>query len=227
MRILLVEDDYQLSNAISSSLRQSGYAVDTVGDGLAADSLLKRSEYDGLVVDLGLPALEGSQVIERVRKRRSEIPTIIITARDDVHDRVNGLDGGADDYLVKPFALAELEARLRALIRRRHFRSHAEISFENMRFDTTARRLFVKDQAVDLSAREMTLLELFIKNVGRVLSKEVILENICEHDETLGLNAIEVYLHRLRKKLEGAGVSIRTLRGLGYIFELTAVENVA
>lgn len=219
MRILLVEDDKILSDTLAQALRQSGYALDTVTDGSAADAALAQDGFDLVILDLGLPGLDGMQVLKRLRARKSNIPVLILTARDSLSDRVSGLDIGADDYLTKPFDLLELEARIRALIRRRHGLSDTLIVFGPLRYNTVDKSVTAHDHALDLTAREIGLLEILLLRAGRVVSKEHLAESLYEWDDEVGENAIEVGIHRLRKKLEPAGVNIRTVRGLGYLLE--------
>ena len=219
MRILLVEDDQVLCDTLARALRQSGYTVDTVADGTAADAALSQDGFDLVILDLGLPNLDGTQVIKRLRARKSTMPVMILTARDSVADRVNGLDLGADDYLTKPFDLLELEARIRALIRRRHGLSEAHIQFGPLTFSTVDKCVTANDRMLDLSAREVGLLEVLLLRAGRVVSKEQLAESLYGWDDDVGENAIEVGIHRLRKKLEPAGINIRTVRGLGYLLD--------
>ena len=219
MRILVVEDDSVLRDGLSRSLRNGGYAVEVADDGRLADQLLSVHSFDLVVLDLGLPGLDGLEVLRRLRRRASNIPVLILTARDSIVDRVNGLDVGADDYLVKPFELAELEARVRALMRRAQSVATARISHGALTLDTAARRAFVGEEALDLSAREVALLEALLLSAGRVVSKDQLADRLYGVSDEVGPNAIEVFVHRLRRKIEAAGVSIRTTRGLGYLVE--------
>jgi two-component system OmpR family response regulator len=219
MRILLVEDDSVLGNALVRTLRQAGYAVDWAEHGQAADLALHDQIYEAVVLDLGLPKIDGFEVLRRLRGRELITPVIILTARDALEDRIKGLDLGADDYLVKPFKLPELEARLRALIRRSHEVSTPVIRYGTLTLDTKARLFAVNDEPLALSLRELNVLETLLLRAGRVVSKEGLLEALCGWDEDVGSNAIEVYVHRLRKKLEPHGINIRTVRGLGYMMD--------
>jgi two-component system, OmpR family, response regulator len=219
MRILVVEDDSVLRDGLTRSLRSAGYAVEVADDGKLADQLLSVHSFDLVVLDLGLPGLDGLEVLRRLRRRASNVPVLILTARDSVDDRVNGLDVGADDYLVKPFELAELEARVRALMRRAQSVATARINHGALTLDTAARRAFVGEDALDLSAREVALLEALLLSAGRVVSKDQLADRLYGVSDEVGPNAIEVFVHRLRRKIETAGVSIRTIRGLGYLVE--------
>ena len=219
MRILIVEDDPALADGLVRSLTQSGYAVDCATQGAMANTLLQDSVYDLAILDLGLPQMDGTEVLRRLRQREGKTPVLVLTARDAVEDRVIGLDLGADDYMTKPFDLSELEARVRALIRRGQLGSNTSLTCARLMLDTAARRAFVEGVALDLSAREIGVLEVLMLRHRKVVSKEQIMEALCKWDEDLGGNAIEVYIHRLRKKLESSGVRIRTIRGLGYLLE--------
>lgn len=220
MRILLAEDDMVLKDGLMRSLRMSGFAVDAVDNGSDADLALGTpNEYDLLILDLGLPKMDGLEVLRRLRRRDQRLPVLILTARDAVTDRVSGLDFGADDYLTKPFDLPELEARVRALIRRGQGGEGGEVRQGELRLDIAGRRAFINDQALDLSARELGVLEVLMLRADKVVTKEQLAEKLCGWDDEVGDNAIEVYVHRLRKKLGPAHVSIRTIRGLGYLLE--------
>ncbi len=227
MRILVVEDDPVLRDGLCRSLRHAGYAIDAAEDGKLADELLSVHAFDLVVLDLGLPGIDGLEVLRRLRRRASTVPVLILTARDAVEDRVAGLDFGADDYMVKPFELAEFEARVRALVRRAQSATTARISHGALTLDTAARRAFVGDVALDLSAREVALLEALLLSTGRVVSKDQLADRLYGVSDEVGPNAIEVFVHRLRRKIEPAGVAIRTIRGLGYLVEKPAVAELA
>ncbi|GAA5233926.1 response regulator transcription factor [Verticiella sediminum] len=216
MRILIVEDDSILADGLSRSLRQGGYAVDAVHDGLAADAALGAQQFDLLILDLGLPGLSGQEVLRRLRARDSRMPVLILTAADSVEQRVQGLDLGADDYMAKPFSLSELEARVRALTRRGAGGGAAVLRHGRLAFDQVGRVVSIDNQMLDLSAREISLLEVLLARNGRMVSKNQLVDHLCEWGEEVSTNAIEVYIHRLRKKLEPGGVRIMTVRGLGY-----------
>lgn len=219
MRILIVEDDPALADGLARSLGQSGYAVDCVANGEQASTMLQEAIYDLAILDLGLPRLDGTEVLRRLRQRGGKTPVLVLTARDAVEDRVLGLDLGADDYMTKPFNLVELEARIRALIRRGQLGSNMSMVCGELVFEPTARRARCGQAPLDLSAREIGVLEILMLRQGKVVNKEQIMEALCSWDEDLGDNAIEVYIHRLRKKLEMSGAHIRTIRGLGYLME--------
>ena len=219
MRVLVVEDDSVLAAALTRALTQATYAVDLVGDGETANEALASNPYDLVVLDVALPKLDGLAVLKRLRDRRSQVPVLILTARDTLDDRVEGLDLGADDYMTKPFDLPEFEARVRALLRRAHYSGGGSMTHGKLRFDTAARRLFHADQPVDLSARELALVELLLARQGRVVSKEQIIDQLFGFGEDVGSNAIEVCVHRVRRKLEPFGVDIRTVRGMGYLLD--------
>lgn len=218
MRILLAEDDPVIADGICRALRRGGCAVDHVADGMEADAALAGQIYDLLILDLGLPRMNGIDVLKRLRARKSAQPVLILTAQDGVDDRVRGLDAGADDYLTKPFALPELEARVRALTRRGTGQPRC-IEIGQLSYDQADRVVKIGGQLVDLSAREIGLLEIFLLRVGRLVSKDQLVDHLCGWGEEVSSNAIEVYVHRLRKKLEDSGVRIVTVRGLGYCLE--------
>lgn len=219
MRILLVEDDPILADALSRALGQSAYAVDVVGDGAQADAALALEIYDLAILDIGLPGLNGLEVLQRLRARKSHVPVLMLTAFDTLADRVKGLDLGADDYLAKPFDLPELEARVRALIRRGSANPTPSLHHGRLRLDSAARRVYHDEQPVELSAREFAVLELLLMREGRVVSKEHMVNHLYGWGDEVGANAIEVYVYRIRKKLEPLGCEIRTVRGMGYLME--------
>ena len=216
MRILVVEDDRLLADGLIRALRDAGYAADSVSDGRAADTALMTQQFDLVILDIGLPGLDGFEVLKRARERKLDVPVLILTALDAVENRVRGLDLGADDYLVKPFELTELEARVRALTRRARGNSATLIIHGELTYDPRQRAASAGGQALELSAREIALLEIFLTRPGRVVSKEQIIDLLCQWGEEVSANAVEVYVHRLRKKLEPASVKLATLRGLGY-----------
>jgi len=219
MRILVAEDDAILADGVSRTLRQSGYAVDWVKNGAEADSALDTDDFDLLILDIGLPRKSGLEVLKRLRSRKSAMPVLILTALDSVNDRVAGLDCGADDYLAKPFELAELAARVRALTRRGMAGGSTTLNHGPLSYDQIGRMARLNGAALELSAREVSLLEIFLQRAGRLVSKDQLVGHLCEWGEEVSGNAIEVYVHRLRKKLEPGGVRIVTVRGLGYSLE--------
>jgi two-component system OmpR family response regulator len=219
MRILIAEDDAVLADGLTRSLRQSGYSVDGVKDGAAADAALTTGQFDLLILDIGLPKLSGFEILKRLRGRDSKLPVLILTALDGVDDRVRGLDLGADDYLAKPFKLAELEARVRALTRRGNAANSTVLRHGDLTFDQIGKTAELRGQALELSARELALLEIFMQRPGRMVNKEQIVDLLCQWGEEVSTNAVEVYIHRLRKKLEPGDVRIATVRGLGYCLE--------
>ncbi|BAN22224.1 Two component transcriptional regulator winged helix family [Caballeronia insecticola] len=219
MRILIAEDDSILADGLVRSLRQSGYAVDHVRHGVEADTALSLQPFDLLILDLGLPLMPGLEVLRRLRARNSQMPVLILTAADSVDERVKGLDLGADDYMAKPFALNELEARVRALTRRGAGGGPTVVKHGSLSFDQVGRIATIGDQVIDLSARELGVLEVLLQRTGRLVSKEQLVNHLCEWGEEVSNNAIEVYVHRLRKKIEPSGAKIITVRGLGYTLE--------
>ncbi|HMV18389.1 MAG TPA: response regulator transcription factor [Rhodocyclaceae bacterium] len=214
MRILLAEDDPQLGDGLTVGLRQAGFTVDWVRDGQAADVALQAEAFDLLVLDLGLPRLGGLDVLARVRGRGQAVPVLILTARDAVGDKVAGLDGGADDYLVKPVDLDELAARIRALIRRSAGRSAPLLVWGELVLDPAARRLTRAGEPVELSGREFALLQMLLEGAGRVLTRSQLEQSLYGWGDEPDSNALEVHIHHLRKKL--GSELIRTLRGVGY-----------
>lgn len=220
MRILVVEDDAILADGIVQALRQCGYAVEHTNNGQKADELIEGADYDTVVLDLGLPHMDGLEVLKRLRARKEACPVLILTARDTLEDRIAGLDLGADDYLIKPFKLPELEARIRALLRRRYFTNQTELVVGTLRFDSNTRQAFLDGEKIAFSVRELDVLEVLLKNLGQIVNKNKIIDSLCGwNNEPVTLNAIEVYISRLRKKLEPAGFKLKTIRGLGYLLE--------
>ncbi len=225
MRILIAEDDPVLADGLCRSLRRAGYAVDHVKTGGEADSAVSTQQYDLMILDIGLPKMSGHEVLKRLRARTSgvnaKLPVLILTAMDGIEERVRGLDLGADDYMTKPFELAELEARVRALMRRGFAGAPTLIQNGALSFDVSGRTAYLNEQPLELSARELGLLEILVRRAGRLVSKDQLVQHLCEWGDEVSTNAIEVYVHRLRKKLE-PGASIATVRGLGYCLERAA-----
>lgn len=218
MRLLIAEDDAIIADGLCRSLKSSGYAVDRAANGVEADTALIANNYDLLILDLGLPKLSGLEVLKRLRARHSQLPVLILTALDGTSDRVKGLDLGADDYMAKPFELPELEARVRALTRRSSGTTPT-VQCGALVYDQVSRTAELAGQLLDLSARELGLLEVLLSRAGRLVSKDQLVDHLCGWGEEVSHNAIEVYVHRLRKKLEPGGVRIATVRGLGYCLE--------
>ena len=215
MRILLAEDDDLLGSGLRAGLAQHGFAVDWVRDGVAADRELLTGNFQAAVLDLGLPRQDGMDTLRAVRAQQNRTPVLILTARDAIDARIHGLDGGADDYIVKPVDLGELAARLRALIRRAHGEPSAQLTLGNLRLDTAARQVWQGDELVDLSGREFNLLQVFLLNADRVLTREQLEQQIYKWGSEVSSNAVEVHVHNLRRKL-GPSV-IETVRGVGYV----------
>ena len=225
MHVLVVEDDAVLADGLSRVLGGHGMVVEVVGDGTRADALLQRDGgADVVVLDIGLPGIDGFEVVRRLRARGSLVPVLLLTARDAVEDRVRGLELGADDYLVKPFATAELVARLRALARRNTPRPTV-LALGELALDLTAKRARVRGNTIELSAREWAVLEYLLQHGARVVSKQQIIEAILPWGDDLTLHAVEVYISRLRLKIADGGVSIRTIRGFGYMLEQTPAAH--
>ncbi len=219
MHVLLVEDDAVLADGLTRVLQGHGMQVDVLHNGTQADAMLQYAEVAVAVLDIGLPGMDGFEVVRRLRARGSAIPVLLLTARDAIEDRVRGLELGADDYLVKPFATAELVARVRALARRNAPKASV-LSLGALTLDTSAKRARVGERVIDLSVREWAVLEHLLSHAARVVSKQQIIDAILPWGEDLTLNAVEVYVSRLRLKIADAGVTIRTIRGFGYMLEL-------
>ncbi|MES2116163.1 MAG: response regulator transcription factor [Pseudomonadota bacterium] len=219
MHVLVVEDDAVLADGLTRALAGHGMAVDVVSHGDQADLLLQRAgAADVVVLDIGLPGIDGFEVVRRLRLRGSAIPVLLLTARDAIEDRVRGLELGADDYLVKPFATAELVARVRALARR-NAPKPTVLALGALTLDTTAKRARIGERVIELSVREWAVLEYLLQHGSRVVSKQQIIDAILPWGEDVTLNAVEVYISRLRLKIADAGITIRTIRGFGYMLE--------
>jgi two-component system OmpR family response regulator len=221
MNMLIAEDDTILPDALTVSLKGSGFEIEGAGNGAVAEYLLLRHDFDLGVLDLGLPLVDGLTVLKKVRAVKPTLPMMVLTALDGLEQRVAGLNAGADDYLTKPFDFPELEARIRALLRRAHgpVATPAVQTTGLLRFDREARRAIVDKTTLELSPREWTLLDLLLTQRDRVVTKEQIAQGWTPDPNEQNLGSIEVYIHRLRRKLEGSMVSIRTVRGLGYLLE--------
>jgi len=218
-RILLVEDDPSLARGLSATLRAGGHTIDIAMDGETAWQMASAEPYALITLDLGLPGMSGLDVLRKVRTAGNKTPVLILTARDALEDRLTGLDSGADDYMVKPFEPSELEARIRALLRRAQGDADTTVTIGNLTFDTVRATVEIDGRPIDLRRREWAVLERLAARVGKVVDKERLTAEVFGYDEPVAPNAIEVYVARLRKKLEPDGPRIRTIRGLGYILE--------
>ncbi len=216
MRLLLVEDDPVLGDGLKTGLSQAGFTVDWAQDGAAADAALDCEQFALAILDLGLPRLEGLEVLRRLRRRGQTLPVLILTARDSTGEKVAGLDAGADDYLIKPIDLDELAARIRALLRRAGGRAAPVLEVGTLRLDPASHQVELEGQPVNLSTREFSILQLLVENAGRVISRSQLEAALYGWGDSLESNAVEVHIHHLRKKL--GSDSIRTLRGVGYTF---------
>ncbi|CUJ50740.1 response regulator transcription factor [Achromobacter xylosoxidans] len=223
MRILVIEDDEDLADALVRRLRRLGHAVDCQKDGLSADGVLQYETFDLVILDIGLPRMSGFEILHRLRDRGSKTPVLALTARIDIEDRVHALDTGADDYLAKPFDFRELEARCRALLRRPSVQAAGVLRFGDLVIDSAARQVSLAGQRIDLPKREYSLLEILLGGMNRAVSKAEIANKLFAFDDDAAPNAIEVYIARLRRKLEGSPLRIETQRGTGYL--LKAVED--
>ncbi|KAF1023320.1 MAG: Transcriptional regulatory protein tctD [Paracidovorax wautersii] len=220
MRILLAEDEHTLGTWLCKALEHLGIQVEWVDNGRSADSALQLRDHDALVLDLGLPGLDGHEVLRRLRERDQRLPALILTARDSVNDRVDALNAGADDYLAKPFALPELEARLQALVRRSRGIEHPRLSCGPLVYETARRQFTLHGEWLPMPPREHAVLRALLQRSGEPLSKQQIIDRVFSDDDEVHLEAIEVIVHRLRKRLSTTPVRINTLRGLGYVLEL-------
>jgi DNA-binding response OmpR family regulator len=227
MRLLLVEDDVMVASGIKLGLTNAGYTVDWVGSAERAEQALESDSFDLAIVDIGLPGIDGLELTRRLRTRGLAMPVLILTARDALHDRVQGLDLGADDYMLKPFELPEMLARLRALLRRSQAATSAVLCFGPLEMDTAHRRVTLAGQPMELGPREWTVLEYLLMQAPKPAAKDKLLQALTGWDKEITPNAIEVYVSRLRAKLDPAGVSLRSIRGFGYRLELSAPPDHA
>lgn len=224
MRVLVIEDDTTLGHALQEFLVEQGYAVDWLQDGAQVCGAVTGQSYDLLLLDLNLPGQSGLDILRQLRADNQQVPVLILTARDGVEDRVAGLDAGADDYVTKPFELAELAARVRAFGRRRAGQAQPFIEAGPLLFDTVGREVRVHGERLALSVRELSVLEMLMARMGRVVTKTQIVNSLSAWDADFSENAVEVYVYRLRKRLEGTGAAIQTVRGFGYLLD---VESAA
>jgi two-component system OmpR family response regulator len=224
MNILLIEDDAVLADGLIHTLGKSGYLVTCATSSAHAEQLLQAQDFDLIVLDLGLPDMDGLDLLRRFRRRKMPLPIMILTARDGMNDRIQGIEQGADDYLTKPFELRELEARIHALIRRCYGGFNTNIVIGQLTLDTHNHQVLAVGQPLILSAREYGLLEIFLLQAGKVVCKERIAQRLAVDGDALTDNAIEIYIHRIRKRIEPYNAVIRTVRGLGYLLEKAGDE---
>ena len=219
MRLLLAEDEHELATWLCRTLKQSGFLVDWIDDGRLVEQCIRQGSYDALILDLGLPGLDGHSVLARLRKADARLPVLILTARDSLLERVSTLKEGADDFLAKPFAIDELEARLTALIRRSRGSEHPRMACGPLVYDTVTLQFTLYDEKLTLSPREHAVLRVLIQRSGEPLSKQQIIDRVFSDETDVQPEAIEVLIHRVRKRLESSPLRIVTLRGLGYLLE--------
>lgn len=222
MRLLVVEDEKKLNELITKKLKKEYYGVDSCFDGEEAVRYVEGTEYDAIILDIMLPKLDGFEVIKRIRAKKNKVPILLLTARDNIDDKVKGLDYGADDYLVKPFIFEELMARIRVLLRRNSGNADNVITIANLKIDLDAKTVFRDDLLIKLSGREYSILEYLIRNKGKILSRERIEDHIWNYDYEGGTNVIDVYIRYLRKKIDDSYTPklIHTIRGLGYVLRV-------
>ncbi|MET0984078.1 MAG: response regulator transcription factor [Steroidobacteraceae bacterium] len=220
MRMLVVEDDAAIAESLRRALQRTGTMVDVSRDGKTALAQIGGWSYDCIILDLGLPDMDGMEVLRRIRRDHDHTPVLIVTARDETADKVSGLDLGADDYVPKPFELSELEARIRAVTRRAIARRGDDVTAGRLRLSMVESRVFLDEAPLDLSPREFAVLECLLLRLGRVVSKRQLLDLFSDWDAEPSENAAELYVHRVRKKIDGSGCNIRTLRGFGYLLQV-------
>ena len=219
LQVLIVEDDRVLADGLVRYLQQAGYRTEVVTNGTDADLQLRSDAHDLVVLDIGLPGLDGFEILRRLRARGGRARVLMLTARDGVEDRVHGLDLGADDYLVKPFSLQELEARLRAIARRHDDPSNAQRSYGALKLNTAAKRAWINNEPLRLTIREWQILEFLVSRAGHMVSKDQIVFGLSTIDDEMSHTSVEVHISHLRQKLEPAGIRIRSIRGFGYYLE--------
>jgi len=219
MRLLLAEDEHALGEWLSKALEQSGNRVVWVEDGRFVETALMASDFDAVILDLGLPGRSGVEVLKRLRIQNQDIPILILTARNSLSDRVSSLNDGADDFLAKPFAIAELEARLLALVRRAKGKSHRVFSVGALQYDSVSKQFLLSSESLQLSPREHALLRILIQRVGEPISRNQVLDRVFKDEDDVQSSAVDVLIHRLRKRLETSDIGIVTYRGLGYVLE--------
>lgn len=227
MRVLVIEDDIILGRALQDFLIEQGCAVDWLESGEQAPGAVAGQAYDVLLLDLNLPGMGGLDVLRQLREQGQDVPVLILTARDGLDDRVAGLDAGADDYVTKPFELRELAARVRAMARRRAGVTQSNLEVGPLSFDMAGREVRVGDKRLALSVRELSVLEMLMARAGRVVTKRQIVNSLSAWDADFSENAVEVYVYRLRKRLEGSGATIQTVRGFGYLLEVEGAASMA
>lgn len=220
MHLLLIEDDPVLANGLLQALQRGNFTVTHEASGMRADQLLTTTPFDLVILDMGLPEMDGSEILHRLRQRGSKVPVLVLTARNSLTDRVRGLDYGADDYMSKPFDLRELEARIRALLRRGHASSSNPLQLGGLNVDSDGLSATLNGVQLELWASELDVLKILMSRAGRVVSKEMLCGQLSSPGNEMRVNAVEVCVHRLRKKLDVGGIHIRTLRGLGYMLEM-------
>lgn len=218
MRIVIVEDNQPLADGLAKSFRADGHGVDVLYRGDEAEQFLQREMADLLVIDINLPGLSGLEILKNLRRRKNQTPVLLLTARATLTDKVDGLDLGADDYLEKPFDLDELKARARALLRRSGKQISEVVTIGNLEFDSAARQIKINDELKEMPRREYALAEILISNKDRIISKQKILDHLYGLDAEVDEKTVELYIHRLRKRIAGSGTEIKTARGLGYSF---------
>lgn len=224
MRILVVEDNTELTQWLGRTLRKEQYTVDCIDNGVAADSALRSEKYDLVILDLALPGLDGKEVLRRLRARKNPTPVLVLTANNTMQSRISELDQGADDYMAKPFEIEELEARIRVLLRRSSGQSSPLIACGDLGYNTNTREFQISQKSLALTPRERAVLEVLIHQSGSTVTKNALAQSLFSLDEDISTDAIEIYVHRLRRKLDASSAKIITLRGLGYLLRQAANE---